>query len=263
MSSILDALQFMIDIADDNTHGYDQTNRNGPDYDCSSLVGTALNHAGFNVSPESWTGNLYPQLIACGFIEVNGSERQPGDIFLTPYKHVIMCVNTNTIVHASGNEYGKATGGKTGDQTGKEICTRSFYVPSYGWKYHLRYTGDHVSEPGELEERLKVDGLWGIKTTKRAQQKLGTTIDGIISDQRKEYRGSNPGCLSETFEWLDKPGQVSELIGAIQKMVGAKVDKWIGPDTIRKMQTYFGTVQDGCISYPSDVVKAMQRWLNE
>ena len=81
MSSILDALQFMIDIADDNTHGYDQTNRNGPDYDCSSLVGTALNHAGFNVSPESWTGNLYPQLIVCGFIEVNGSERQPGDIF--------------------------------------------------------------------------------------------------------------------------------------------------------------------------------------
>lgn len=35
-------------------------------------------------------------------------------------------MNVN-IVHASINELGKATGGKLGDQTGKEVCTRSWY----------------------------------------------------------------------------------------------------------------------------------------
>ena len=40
------------------------------------------------------------------------------------------------------NEKGKITGGEPGDQTGKEICIRSFYTPSYGWKYHLRYEPD-------------------------------------------------------------------------------------------------------------------------
>ena len=42
MPNIMKAVNFMIDTANDNTHGYDQIHRNGPDYDCSSLVGTAL-----------------------------------------------------------------------------------------------------------------------------------------------------------------------------------------------------------------------------
>ena len=69
MPSIKKAIDFMIMIANDSKHGYDQTHRNGPDFDCSSLVATALNVAGFNVSPYSWTGNLEPQLIKCGFVK--------------------------------------------------------------------------------------------------------------------------------------------------------------------------------------------------
>lgn len=40
------------------------------------------------------------------------------------------------IGHASGTERGKATGGKAGDQTGKEVCIRSWY--NKGWKVLLR-----------------------------------------------------------------------------------------------------------------------------
>ena len=47
MGDIKKALKFMVDTANDNTHGYDQAKRNSPDYDCSSLLGTALNKAGF------------------------------------------------------------------------------------------------------------------------------------------------------------------------------------------------------------------------
>lgn len=142
MGNIEKAVKFMVDIANDNSHGYDQKHRNGPDYDCSSLVGTALNKAGFNVAPYSWTGNLRKQLLNCGFKEIGiTSARKRGDIFLSEGEHVVMCVDEKNIVHASINEKGTVSGGKTGDQTGKEICIRSFYHPSYGWDYHFRYEG--------------------------------------------------------------------------------------------------------------------------
>lgn len=68
--------------------------------------------------------------------------------------------------------------------------------------------------------------------------------------------------LVESFEWKSNPSGYSELIKAIQKKVGANVDGWIGTNTIKKMQAYFRTVQDGYISNPSDCVKAFQKWLN-
>lgn len=42
-----------------------------------------------------------------------------------------------TIGHASIDENNKIQGGNAGDQTGKEVCTRSYYVHSKGW-YLLR-----------------------------------------------------------------------------------------------------------------------------
>ena len=52
------------------------------------------------------------------------------------------------------------------------------------------------------------------------------------------------------------------LIGKIQKLVGAKEDKFLGPDTIKKMQIFFGTPVDGKVSKPSTMIKAFQKWLN-
>lgn len=42
----------------------------------------------------------------------------------------------STIVHASIDENQKAKGGKTGDQTGKEVCIRNWYLKN--WQYVLR-----------------------------------------------------------------------------------------------------------------------------
>lgn len=141
MGDIKSAVILAQQIALDDAHGYDQEHRNGPDYDCSSFIAYCLHENGFPVSLDSWTGNLHKQLVNCGFAELPiDSKRKSGDIFLTEGRHVVMCVSDTRIVHASGNENGRATGGKTGDQTGKEICERKFYTPSYGWDYHLRYT---------------------------------------------------------------------------------------------------------------------------
>lgn len=139
------AVRDAVKIAEDNTHGYDQQHRYGPDYDCSSLIGAVLNANGFQVSKFSWTGNLHSQLIDCGFAPCK-APWQPGDIHLTPGRHVCMSVDANRIVHARSNELGKAAGGRTGDQTGHEIEVSDYYEPSYGWYYHLRYQNKRDEE---------------------------------------------------------------------------------------------------------------------
>lgn len=164
MANIYKAVKFMIDTANDNSHGYDQNHRNEPDYDCSSLVGTALHVAGFNVSPYSWTGNLERQLVASGFVKCE-APWLAGDIHLKTGKHVCMSVSAKEIAHASINEKGKTTGGKTGDQTGKEICIRPYYKYPGGWDCHYRYVGENDTAnstlPIDVIAREVIAGKWG------------------------------------------------------------------------------------------------------
>lgn len=159
MGDILNAVSLALKIAADDKHGYAQDRRNGdPDFDCSSFISTCLYRSGFAISPNSWTGNMYEQLKKEGFVPCT-KPWQAGDIHLTPGKHVVMSVNADTIVHASINELGKATGGKPGDQTGKEICTRKYYDKP--WTYHLRYAGDGDLTANSQLENVARDVLAG------------------------------------------------------------------------------------------------------
>ena len=160
MGNIRKAVNWIVGIANDNTHGYDQQYRNGPNYDCSSLVGTALSQAGYNVSPRSWTGNLEQQLRNNGFKDC----KQPwmaGDIHLRVGKHVCMSINATQIVEASINERGGITGGKSGDQTGKEIWVHDYYTYSGGWDMHLRAPDANTSIPISDIAKEVIAGNWG------------------------------------------------------------------------------------------------------
>ena len=165
MANINKAVSFMINTAKDNIYGYDQKHRNGPDYDCSSLVGTALYYAGFVVSPYSWTGNLESQLRKAGFVDCQAPWKA-GDIHLNRGNHVCMSINESQIVEATINEKGTTTGGKTGDQTGKEIRIASYYNYYLGWDLHLRFTGVNTNsnKPYTIEEiaRQVIAGKWGV-----------------------------------------------------------------------------------------------------
>lgn len=145
MPNIQKAVDFVVHIANDNTHGYDQTNRNSPDYDCSSLVATALYNAGFPVKPSSWTGNLEEQLRKCGFDNCNNPWK-PGDIHLSTMNHVNMSISETQIAEATINEKGTVSGGQTGDQTGNEIRIANYYEYYNGWDVHLRYYGKNDEE---------------------------------------------------------------------------------------------------------------------
>ncbi len=157
-TKINSAVSWALGIAGNSKHGYDQTRRWGPDYDCSSLVITAYQNAGVPVKSNgaSYTGNMYSAFIKSGFSNVRskinlatGSGLRKGDVLLNPGSHTVMVSNVSgssiTIVHASINEKGTATGGRTGDQTGKEICTRSYY--NKNWTYILRHSSSTPGTP--------------------------------------------------------------------------------------------------------------------
>lgn len=110
------------------------------------------------------------------------------------------------------------------------------------------------------KEKLDVDGWAGPKTVRRLQEIFGTPVDGVISDQYIMYRDDNPGLVA--VEWVREPQYGSALVRALQEMVAADIDGVIGPDTIRRLQAYFGTPMDGCISGPSALIMAVQNWAN-
>lgn len=160
------AVQWALEIAGDNAHGYDQGSRWGPDYDCSSLVISAYRQAGVPLE-STYTGNMRADFLRRGFADVTnsvnlaaGAGLRPGDVLLNETHHTAMYVGNGQLVEATGNEAGKVTGGKTGDQTGREIAVNPYRNYGQGWDCVLRY-----QSPEEQPDTYTIqrgDTLWGI-----------------------------------------------------------------------------------------------------
>ena len=144
------AVTWAINIANDNSHGYSQSHRWGPDYDCSSFVISAFEQAGVPVKSKGgagYTKTMYAPFIKCGFKDVTSSVSLPtgkglkkGDVLLNVGRHTALVIeDEGRIVHASINEFGGITGGQKGDQTGREILIEDYF--SFNWTYVLRYEG--------------------------------------------------------------------------------------------------------------------------
>lgn len=142
-AGVEDAIQWALAIAHDNSHGYDQGSRWGPDYDCSSLVYEAFRvGGGFNLPVNSgYTGTMVADFTAAGFAWLPGvgnsaADLQRGDILLNVQSHVEIYLGEGMCVGAHVNEFGGITGGQTGDQTGNEISEGGYY--SFPWDGVLR-----------------------------------------------------------------------------------------------------------------------------
>lgn len=120
-----------------------------------------------------------------------------------------------------------------------------------------------------LKELLAVDGRWGSAMTRRLQQIFDTTIDGKVSHQYAIYRAKNPGLSPAAWEWEQKPERGSILITAMQRYLNENFSAdleengWIGPLTIKAIQGWMGTTQDGYFSQVSVCIKKLQQWANE
>ena len=170
--SVEDAVQWAIDIANDNSHGYSQGaenatanrpytgSREGVDYDCASLVYHAFNHAGFNII-ENWHKNpLYMKRYdgkqftgdadtIWDDLSVDGGWKKfswydvqdnlvRGDILCRPQAHVAIYIGDGLTVEARGVNNPRGGDFATGDQGG-EIDFYSAY--NRGWTEVYRFVG--------------------------------------------------------------------------------------------------------------------------
>jgi len=144
-ASVSDIVTEALAIANDDTHGYSQSDRWGPDYDCSSFVITALKKAGFSTGGATCSSDIVSCLTSVGFIYI-----QSGTIDFSDYDDLVagdILVADGHVEIYAGN--GKRIGahsdydGVTGDSSGKEICVKSYY--NGNWKGVLRYSQVSVS----------------------------------------------------------------------------------------------------------------------
>ena len=168
------AVQWAINIANDNSHGYSQADRWGPDYDCSSFVITAYEQAGLKVreAGASYTGNMRGAFLACGFVDVtdqiglsSGYGIVAGDVLLNYSAHTCLAIGNGKVANCRTNE-GNA---QAGDQSGNEIRIQNYWP--YPWNCVLRYKGSAsaptFSEPAQTVKD-EVNHIWNPSTLTRS-----------------------------------------------------------------------------------------------
>jgi peptidoglycan hydrolase-like protein with peptidoglycan-binding domain len=205
--------------------------------DCSSGVAAIVKGAGYrlgnkamqNVNASITTWNERNALKAAGFQVLTDSKYLTSDAYLLA-GDVLLNESRHTTINVTN-------GSKSGDSS---TTTPSAPVAS---------------------GKLSVDGYWGVATTKALQRRLGTTVDGIVSGQDAGNMASvNRGGLVSA-SWKTGRGG-SQMVRALQRKIGVSADGYFGKNTCKALQRYLGTTQDGIVSSPSSMVKALQRKLN-
>lgn len=148
------AVLWAINIANDNSHGYSQVDRWGPDYDCSSFVIQAYEQAGIPLrkAGASYTGNMRNAFLACGFIDVtqscklsSGSGIKAGDVLLNYSAHTCLSIGNGKVANCRTNEGHP----QSGDQSGNEIRIQSYW--NFPWNCVLRLSEDGQIKPQPIE----------------------------------------------------------------------------------------------------------------
>lgn len=276
MSAIDSAVNFMINIANDASHGYDQIYRWGErgDYDCSGLVITAYENAGVRVksSGATYTGNMYNVFRKMGFSDVtgscnlsNGSGMQRGDVLLNHIHHTAMYIGGGQVAQASINEKGTATGGQPGDQKQLqglkgEINICAYY--NYPWNSVLRYTGQAGSgsyDPMSKGYLVQGDVGSAVGTMQKMLIALGYSCGSSGVDNSfgpdteaalRRFQSSNGLAVDGSYGPASQ-AKLKELYNkknSSSSKIVLDVDSTWGYNTTRRSQQYFGTIMDGIVS---------------
>ena len=139
-------------------------------------------------------------------------------------------------------------------------------ICSYYGVEKLASSGESIkpSKPTPVQsksEKITVDGWWGQATTRLAQKVLGTTVDGIVSNQPMANKKRLPNCSTYSWEFKQSDYRAgSSLIRAIQRHIKTDDDGYFGKQSVMCLQKALGVSVDG--SCGPVTVKAFQRYLN-
>ena len=182
MGVIESAVQWAINIANDQSHGYSQVDRWGPDYDCSSFVISAYEQAGLALreAGASYTGNMRGPMLMCGFTDVTpeinrttGDGLLAGDVLLNYAAHTCICIGGRQVANCRTDEGHP----QSGDQSGNEIRIQGYW--NYPWDCVLRYVGAHT---GSMSGS---DTMGTSPSTQRTTLKRGMQGDDVKALQQK------------------------------------------------------------------------------
>lgn len=233
MGIISDAMEWAINTAEDNSHGYSQANRWGPDYDCSSFAIEAYQQAGLPLKEHgaNYTGDMYAAFRSCGFEDVtrsvdlnSGYGLQFGDVLLShnsAKQHAALYAGNDQVVHARTSEGNT----QTGDQSGNEIRVQPYYG---AWDHVLRYTKEGAAPaPPAVKRRILKQGMSGddVKELQEKLNKLGynVTVDGkygiktfvavcaFQEDHGIEVDGEAGPVTMSLFESIEQAGKYNDV----------------------------------------------------
>mgnify|MGYP003372279935 CR=1 FL=1 len=164
-------------------------------------------------------------------------------------------------VRKTWNDASSQIGAYSSLENAKKACKSGYTV--FDWNGNAVYP---VAAPNN---DLNVDGQWGKSTTKALQKILGTTQDGIVSYQPKSNKKYLEACYSTSWQFVDdyKPG--SNMVRALQSLIGVTADGYFGKNSAIALQKYlekngFSVGSAGCNGYVGkDTVSALQRWINK
>ena len=142
-------------------------------------------------------------------------------------------------------------------QKHKDVCATD--CPGINFPFNeIANTGSSTSATTSDSGDVAVDGWVGVNTNKKAQRYFGTPVDGVMSNQDPSLKRYFPRIDSRAINY--NGGNGSNLVAAIQRLLGVKDDGFMGPKTIKALQKFLGVAQDGILG--ADTASAWQRWLN-
>lgn len=170
-------------------------------------------------------------------------------------------VSGSTFKVVEGNK-SNAVGTRTMSVNGKYI--RGFILPKYDDSSSLSSSSSSAT--------LAVDGSVGPYTVVKWQKVMGTTQDGIVSNQPTSVKEYHYACSYAAWEY-DNDDAGSAVIKAwqtylnAQNSAGLKVDGWFGKLSIEATQTYLNKVNSAGLTVDGKcgelTAKALQTWLNK
>lgn len=232
----------------DNSHiGYDQDNRlaiiddgisttKDTECDCSSLVRECIIEVTGTDPGNFTTANEKSKLEATGLFE---------DAFAYTSQSATPVYNGDVLVTKSKGHTAIVVSGNTRSSSSSSSSSTSSSSSS---------------------SSLTVDGAWGKKTTKAMQTALGTTVDGVVSNQLSSCKKYLEAADTGSWKFSSSKSGGSEMVKALQKKVSADKDGYAGKATVKALQKWLnskcssGLDVDGYMG--TKTVKAVQKALN-
>lgn len=209
---------------------YDRTfTINTGDRDCSSAVISAWDTVlraikGIETQNCTYTGNMIQGFLGTGFFEkwdTRSTVAVAGDVYLNVSQHTAMCITADPdmLGEFSINEHGTITGGRVGDQTGKEAYVHAYY--DFPWDCTLHCTDQTDYGTGQAETtkpattssipkvkyRVRVNGQWLAEMTNHKDKTSSDNYAGILGKPIQYIAINMPGWYqvkTTASGWLPK-----------------------------------------------------------